>query len=182
MALAVSFTNESLHRQACETLRDWLRHNPAYRPVLEQSEREREKDGGTRERERFGSLLPEWVDLFHCVQMWCVCVYIQHILITANQYNTKWSTGHFICWLKISQLLNNFPPFFPSLCLPPSSPTLRSLFTEVQSLFLSAANSDPARVDPQLQCGLGVLFNLSGEYDKAVDCFTAALSVTPQVR
>ncbi|CAF97826.1 unnamed protein product [Tetraodon nigroviridis] len=84
MALAVSFTNESLHRQACETLRDWLKHNP------------------------------------------------------------------------------------------------KSLFTDVQNLFLQAANSDPAQVDPQLQCGLGVLFNLSGEYDKAVDCFSAALSVTPQ--
>uniref|UniRef100_A0A7N6A6G2 Peroxisomal targeting signal 1 receptor n=1 Tax=Anabas testudineus TaxID=64144 RepID=A0A7N6A6G2_ANATE len=90
MALAVSFTNESLHRQACETLRDWLK-------------------------------------------------------VSAHVLDLD-----------------------------------QSLFTEVQTLFLHAANSDPAQVDPQLQCGLGVLFNLSGEYDKAVDCFSAALSVTPQ--
>lgn len=150
MALAVSFTNESLHRQACETLRDWLKHNPKYRSVWEQHERQKDSASGRdNERERFGSLLPEWV-LCSCWPL------IQHPNI-----------------LELT--------FFSSLSSVLFSFLHRSLFTDVQNLFLQAANSDPTQVDPQLQCGLGVLFNLSGEYDKAVDCFSAALSVTPQV-
>lgn len=67
----------------------------------------------------------------------------------------------------------------PSSCYfaSPSS----SLLEEVKELYLEGAHQNGEMVDPDLQTGLGVLFHLSGEFDRAIDAFSAALTVRPEV-
>ncbi|KAI8983941.1 hypothetical protein BDF20DRAFT_817173 [Mycotypha africana] len=50
----------------------------------------------------------------------------------------------------------------------------------ITELFLKAAHErDKSLLDAEVQVGLGILFNMSEEYTKAIDCFKAALMTRP---
>lgn len=61
-------------------------------------------------------------------------------------------------------------------------PLSSSLLEEVKDLYLEAAHQNGDMIDPDLQTGLGVLFHLNGEFNRAIDAFSAALTVRPEVR
>jgi len=116
MALAVSYTNESMQTQACTVLKEWIKRNPKYQNLVPQ---EADVSQHKTESSNFGT------------------PYTVSSIITSGQHQ------------------------------------------EVKDLFIAAARQSPNDADADVQCGLGVLFNLSGEYDKAADCFQSALHVRP---
>ncbi|KAL1917290.1 uncharacterized protein VTP21DRAFT_4946 [Calcarisporiella thermophila] len=69
---------------------------------------------------------------------------------------------------------------YPHLITEPVQPPTSSFETHarVTDMFLQAARSGE-QMDPEVQVGLGVLFYGSADYDKAVDCFVAALRGRP---
>lgn len=97
---------------------------------------------------------------------------------------TNESFGSHACHALKSWLAHNpnYSDLVTDLSPPPSELTFMSSTEhgKVRELYLAAARlSAETQIDPDVQCGLGILFNLSGEYQKAVECFGLALQVRP---
>lgn len=116
MALAVSYTNESLQNQALSMLVEWLKCNDEYRQIIPAS-----------------------------------------MMRAADDKSDEGAAA-----------------------AATTSSTIRGpQLKEVQDLYLRAVQQKQPAIDADIQEALGVLFNLSSEYDKAADCYRAALHVRP---
>ncbi|EDS35509.1 peroxisomal targeting signal 1 receptor [Culex quinquefasciatus] len=85
-------------------------------------------------------------------------------------------------WMKCNPKYEALVP--PQMLQAQESPLASSLMggpslQDVQDLYIKAVQTSPSEIDADIQEALGVLFNLSSEYDKAVDCFRAAVQVRP---
>ena len=72
---------------------------------------------------------------------------------------------------------------FPDAPIPPEAQEALTQASHdvVTEAFLNVARTQHARgvIDPDVQLALGVLFYTDHEYDRAKDCFEAALSIRP---
>ncbi|XP_053664797.1 peroxisomal targeting signal 1 receptor [Anopheles marshallii] len=86
-------------------------------------------------------------------------------------------------WMKCNPKYEHLVP--PEMLQAEDSPIASSLMggpklKDVQELFIKAVQQSPTEIDADIQEALGVLFNLSSEFNKAVDCFNAVLQVRPE--
>jgi peroxin-5 len=80
----------------------------------------------------------------------------------------------------LTEWLNRNTKYGQIKCNPLKTISSSDYHEELIQHLLNAAMSTPGKtLDPEIQTALGILFNISSEYGKAVDCFQAALSVTP---
>lgn len=101
--------------------------------------------------------------------------YITLAAAYTNENMPKYAYLALINWLKASP---SFSDIFPQ-DVNTQKMNLKELEAYVTSLYLKAAQLNPSQVDPDIQNALGVIFNINQQYDKAVDCFKAALMVSP---
>ena len=151
--LATSYTNESMQRLAFDSLIKWMKHHPIYSSLLKNDE----------QAER----LLAASDL------------LNKNAPTSPFYMAAFSVVHAYVSFFISLLYTLVYYMLISICY------YRGDFIDLQEIFLKAvresSTSTSSKIDPDLQCCLGVLFHLSNEYDKAADCFKTALQVKPNV-
>lgn len=71
------------------------------------------------------------------------------------------------------------PPrcFLLFLLLLPLSSLCRDEFDAIETKLLAAVQLGAGEIDPDLQIAMGILFNVSADFSKAVDCFETALKV-----
>ncbi|XP_050670330.1 peroxisomal targeting signal 1 receptor [Leptidea sinapis] len=93
-----------------------------------------------------------------------------------NENMPKFAYLSLINWIRGSSKYNDLLP----QDIKPEAMNLKELEAFVISLYLKAAQLNPTVIDVDIQNALGVLFNINQQYDKAVDCFKAALMVDPE--
>lgn len=99
--------------------------------------------------------------------------YITLAAAYTNENMSKYAFITLLDWLKANPKYNDL---FPQ-DIDPKSLDIKELEGHVKSLYLRAVQLNPSQIDPDVQNALGVVFNISQEYDKAVDCFKTALMV-----
>ena len=160
LCLAISFTNESQTAEACAALREWLAAHPKYGHLLEEAEAEAMEEKAKKESENEQQQQQQYMGP---TPLW-----------------KRWGAG------STSATANSSANIFES-----------GLFERIKGVFIRAATETTAETmdtaedqqgaageqrlpDADVQCGLGVLFSLSGDYEKAADCFRTAVAVRPQ--
>lgn len=160
LCLAISFTNESQTAEACAALREWLAAHPKYGHLLEEAEAE------AVEQEKEEKAKKELENEQH-----------QQQYMGPTPLSKRWGAS-------TSATANSSANIFES-----------GLFERIKGVFIRAATETTETMDTaedqdegqqqrlpdaDVQCGLGVLFSLSGDYEKAADCFRTAVAVRPQ--